>query len=85
VTEEQLAEAERRLKNGCPDHWGYNGETEERTTCYCFDDFEDTGLAMIAEIRRLREQMRLGNTDPNVTLRVNTQPGHTFMVYKQDD
>lgn len=25
-------------------------------------------LALVAEVRRLREQMRLGNTDPDVTL-----------------
>jgi hypothetical protein len=70
MNEQRLAEIEARLERGCGGH-EIDGDL---FTCSCF---EDEAIDLAAEVRRLREQMRLDNTDPDITLKLENQgSGH---------
>ena len=55
MDEQQLAEIEAIVKRGCPSHEIRDASISPiDVICTCFEDFEDTALALAAEIRRLR-------------------------------
>lgn len=62
MTEEELAAIEARADDGCDGHRKAAGDP---LFCPCIEQTSVDVRALLAEVRRLREQTRLGSNDPD--------------------